>query len=66
MTVNEWSPHILAAAEAMYKRLRIVNKEKYPKWKHLDIDAADHYCIAAELAITSFHLSATRPIEVEY
>lgn len=56
----EWSPHIIAAAKAMYKRLRIANREKYPKWRDLDIDSFDHYCIAAELAVDAFHESASK------
>lgn len=65
MTFQEWSPHIVAAAEAMYKRLRIADPERYPKWKHLDIDSLDHYYIAAEKAINAFHKSATETVVVE-
>jgi len=63
--MNEWSPHVEAAAKAMYSRLRIVNREKYPKWSKLDIDSTDHYCIAAKLAIEAFHKSAVEEIVVE-
>lgn len=62
---SEWSPHVEAAAKAMYSRLRIANREEYPKWSKLDIDSTDHYCIAAKLAIEAFHASAVKEILVE-
>lgn len=65
-TGNEWSPHIEAAAKAMYKRLRIADPERYPKWRHLGIDSFDHYCIAARNAVEAFTKSASADIEVEY
>lgn len=64
--MNEWSPHVEAAAKAMYKRLRIANPEKYPKWRDLDIDSLDHYCIAAQLAVDAFHKSAVENVLVEF
>lgn len=64
-TGTEWSPHIEAAAKAMYKRLKIT-KENPSKWRDLDIDAIDHYCIAAQHAVDAFHKSAIKEIEVEY
>ncbi|MBO0676868.1 hypothetical protein JRC04_05285 [Mycolicibacterium sp. S2-37] len=63
MKALEWSPHILAAAEAMFDRLAINSARR---WDDLDIDAADHYCIAAKLAVDAFHQSATRAVEVDY
>lgn len=62
MKVNEWSPHIEAAAEAMFERLR---GDKSRKWRDLDIDATNHYCIAAKLAVDAFHKSASADIEAE-
>jgi hypothetical protein len=62
---REWSPHILEAAEAMYRRLRIVDKTRYPKWSKISIDAMDHYCVAAENAVRAFHESAVATIEVD-
>ena len=65
-TMSEWSPHITAAAKAMYKRLCIENPEKYPKWRDLDIDSLDHYRIAAKLAVDAFHESAVKNVLVEF
>ncbi len=62
---REWNPLILNAAEAMYERLRIVNPEKYKKWSKLDIDAIDHYCIAARQCIEAFHFNGTRDVYEE-
>ncbi|WPH57791.1 hypothetical protein [Mycobacterium phage WXIN] len=62
MTSYEWSPHVIAAAKAMYKRLNCNGGR--PRWRDLDIDATDHYCIAAELAIQAFHKSAIKDVEV--
>ena len=64
MIANEWSPHVEAAAKAMYKRLNV--HKRNPRWRDLDIDATDHYCIAAELAVNAFHKSAVKEIVVEY
>ena len=63
MISHEWSPHIEAAAKAMYKRLKL--HKDWPKWKGLDIDSFDHFCIAAQLAVNAFHKSAVAEIEVE-
>lgn len=49
----------MAAAQAMYGRLRIVDVQRYKPWDELSIDATDHYCIAAHKAIRSFYESAT-------
>ncbi|WP_280505795.1 hypothetical protein [Nocardia farcinica] len=54
----------MAAAKAMYKRLRVADPD-LPKWKRLDIDSTDHYCIAAQDAIEAFHRAAIEPVEVE-
>lgn len=64
MMSHEWSPHIEVAAKAMYKRLNVLKNK--PKWYDLDIDAHDHYCIAAKLAVEAFFKSASAEIEVEY
>ena len=64
MTGYEWSPHVEAAAKAMYKRLNVLKNK--PKWRDLDIDATDHYCIAALLAVNAFHKAATKNVEVTY
>lgn len=58
--VPEWSPHVEAAAEAMYQRLNVT--EKKPPWSELDIDAVDHYCIAAQFAVEAFHKSAIQDV----
>lgn len=63
MIAHEWSPHIEAAAKAMYGRLNVLKKK--PKWEKLDIDSTDHYCIAAQKAIDQFYKSASKEIEVE-
>lgn len=47
----------------MYKRLNVLKNK--PKWRDLDIDATDHYCIAASLAIKAFFESASANAEVE-
>ncbi len=61
---QHWSPVVVAAAKAMYKRLRVADPD-LPKWKRLDIDSTDHYCIAAQDAIEAFHRAAIEPVEVE-
>lgn len=62
MIVREWSPHIEAAAEAMYGRLNVRGRNRRGTiW----ISTFDHYCIAAKLAVDAFHASATNEIEVE-
>jgi hypothetical protein len=60
---SEWSPHVEAAAKAMYKRLNVLKNK--PRWRDSDIDSTDHYCIAAKLAIEAFHASAVKEIVVE-
>lgn len=62
-TMNEWSPAIDKAAEAIYERLRLTRKG--PKWAKVDVDTRDHYCIAARNAVIAFHNQAARDIEVE-
>lgn len=62
--VDEWSPHVVKAAKAMYKRLNILKDG--PRWRDLSRDSTDHYCIAAKLALDTFHYSATRAIQVEW
>ncbi|WP_131827796.1 hypothetical protein [Mycolicibacterium fortuitum] len=62
--MSEWNPHTVAAAKAMYKRLNV--HKRWPKWRDLDIDAFDHYCIAAELAIDAFHKSAIADIPSDW
>lgn len=65
LTTTEWSPAILAAAEAIYERLRLTRKG--PKWSKLnDDDVIDHYCIAAQNAVFAFHNQAARSVEVQY
>lgn len=59
-----WNPAVVKAAKAMYRRLRIADRERYPKWRDLDIDSFDHYCIAAQLAIEAFHHHGTKTITV--
>lgn len=54
---SDWSEPLLAAAAAMYGRLNVNNPEK-PTFDNLDIDAADHYCIAAQHAIRAFYRTA--------
>lgn len=61
--VTEWSPAIEAAAESIYERLRLTRKG--PKWKNVDIDTRDHYCIAARNAVVAFHNQAARSVEVQ-
>lgn len=63
MKAQEWSPHIEAAAKAMYKRLNVLKNK--PKWRDLDLDATDHYCIAAELAVKAFFESASATVDGE-
>lgn len=48
-----WSREVWVAAKAIYKRMRITHEE-WPKWKDLDIDTIDHYCIAATNAIEAY------------
>lgn len=52
-----WSPHIIDAAQVMYKRLNLWKDD--PRWTDLDIDAKDHYCIAAKLTVDAYHTSAS-------
>lgn len=61
LITTEWSPAILAAAEAVYDRLT----RDAPRWSELDdVDARDHYCIAARNAVFAFHNQAARAVEV--
>ena len=67
LTTTEWSPAILAAAEALYNRLRLTHSE-WPKWSKLaeiDEDAFDHYCIAARNTVFAFHNQAAKSEEVK-
>ena len=64
--MSEWNPAIEVAAEAMYSRLRLANPEKYPKWKKLDIDSYDHYCIAAQKAIMAFYRHGVEDIPSDW
>lgn len=54
---TDWSEPLLAAAAAMYGRLNVNNPEK-PTFDNLDIDALDHYCIAAQHAVRAFYRAA--------
>jgi len=53
------SPAILAAGKALYGRLNFY-KDSAPAWEDLDIDASDHYYIAARHAVRAFHREAER------
>ncbi|WP_040828923.1 hypothetical protein [Nocardia jiangxiensis] len=65
MYASDWNPAVVAAAQAMYERLRVARPE-WPAWDDLDdIDAIDHYCIAADLAIKAFVKHGLRAIERE-
>lgn len=48
-----WSKSVYKAAKAIYKRERSINSD-LKKWKELDLDAIDHYCTMANLAITAY------------
>ncbi|MFC8531876.1 hypothetical protein [Nocardia sp. NPDC057227] len=48
-----WPSNVVAAAKAMYARLRIGDPELTQDWAELDVDTRDHYCIAAENALRS-------------
>lgn len=60
---TEWSPGVMTAAKVMYRRLRLADHDS-PKWSKLDIDAIDHYCIAAQNCIEAFHYEASKNVEV--
>lgn len=60
----DWNPTVRAAAQAMYKRLQLADSE-LPHWSALDIDAIDHYCIAAHNALEAFHREAMRDMEAK-
>lgn len=60
---TRFSPAVRAAAQAMYRRLRAAD-ESLPKWRRLDADTRDHYCIAALAAISDFYSRAARDVEV--
>ncbi|NKY60452.1 hypothetical protein [Nocardia flavorosea] len=59
---TDWSPVIVSAAKVMYKRLRLGDPE-LPKWSKLSLDATDHYCVAAQNAIETFHYEASKNVE---
>lgn len=59
-----FSPAVRAAAKALYRRLRVAD-DSLPKWRRLDVDTRDHYCIAALAAVTAFQSEAARDVEVK-
>lgn len=60
---SEWSPTIVKAAKVMYQRIRLGDPD-LPKWSKLSADATDHYCIAAQNCVETFHYEASKNIEV--
>ena len=51
---DDWSPALVAAAEAMYGRLRVARPD-WDDFNDIGIDSRDHYIIAARNAVRAFH-----------
>lgn len=56
---DDWSPALIAAAKAMYDRLRLARPD-WDDFDNIDIDARDHYIIAARNAVRAFHRQAEK------
>ncbi|MGI5222475.1 hypothetical protein [Nocardia sp. CA-290969] len=60
---TDWNPIVVEAAKVMYERLRVGDRD-LPPWSQLDDDATDHYCIAAQNCVETFHWEASKMVTV--
>lgn len=57
----DWSPALVAAADALVHRLKVANPDM-PLLEDMDIDSRDHYIIAAQHTVRAFYKEAERPL----